>query len=448
MTIGKRLQQVMGMVKAGVTIPVIIEVAHIDSNVESILRSNGFRITTTSRIVPLIYGTADSGIINKISTLDFVLTISYDEPTAIQSFPIAMKMDQRTEIPISQVVDAIGAREVWDAGYTGTGVKIGIIDTGASVKHEMLKDAIAGVYSAVPGEDVTDNNSHGSWCASAAAGRPVDVGGVTLYGVVPGAELYILKALSNEGIGQMSWVNDCMEKAVLDFGCDIISMSLGSLVDMGGTDPTSKLVNEITNKYNVLFVIAAGNSFGIMTIGSPGGAVGAITVGSVALNLPGFDVVSTFSSKGPTTAMLIKPEISSYGGNVIAEGISELIFAAAAHGGYTAMAGTSMACPQVAGAMALLRQAKPDLSRNEVEAIFAEVGFPHPKDNLTGYGVIRVDRMLERLFAQHGPLLQIGKVLEFSQSLMTYPMTLLPRDDAEHDQLNVVRLPVIQRSRG
>ena len=342
-SIGNRLSQVMGMVKESVSLPVIIEMAvPVDENALQELKRTGLRVTSTSRIAPLIYGMANAGTINKLSKLNQVAIVSYDEPTSVLNFPLAAKLEHQEIIPVSEAVNAMGVDAVWDDGITGKDVKIAIIDTGGSLNHPMLKDGIKDSYSAVPGETAEDHNDHGSWCASAAAGRPVETELGPLYGVAPGADLYILKALSNEGQGQMSWVNDCIEKAVLDYKCDVLSMSLGSLTDLAGLDPTSKLVNEITHKYNTLCVVAAGNSFGPMTVGAPGGAASAITVGSVALKLPKQGVVSTFSSKGPTTGLLVKPEIAAYGGNIITPGISELIYAAGSFGEYTSMAGTCL----------------------------------------------------------------------------------------------------------
>jgi Subtilisin-like serine proteases len=443
-SIGNRLSQAMGMVKSSVSLPVIIEMAvAVDDTVLQELKRTGLNVTSTSRIAPLVYGMANSETISALSRLNQVAIVSYDEPTSVMSFPLAAKFEHQEIIPVSEAVDAMGTAAVWDAGITGKDVKIGVIDTGGSLNHKMLKPGIKGSYSAVPGETAEDHNDHGSWCASAAAGRPVETDMGPLYGVAPDADLYILKALSNEGQGQMSWVNDCIEKAVLDYKCDVLSMSLGSLTDLAGLDPTSKLVNEVTNKYNTLCVVAAGNSFGPMTVGAPGGAASAITVGSVALKLPKQGVVSTFSSKGPTTGLLIKPDIAAYGGNLITSGVSELIYAAGSFGEYISMAGTSMATPAVAGAMALLRQAKPDLSRFEVEQLFAESQFPHPKDVLTGYGTIHVDKLYSRLFSPRLPLSELGMPMQVAQSVAAVPLTLMPREYS-NEQLNVVRLPVIR----
>lgn len=432
------------MIKENVSVPIIVELSRypVEDDINELKRS-GLKVASVSRLAPLVNGMATSQAINAISNLQVVVMVSYDEPTTIQSFPLATKIKCEEVIPISEAVNNIGAPALWDLGIDGSGVKIGVIDTGASLTHKMLS-GIKDSYSAVPGESAEDHHSHGTWCASAAAGRPVEHNDVTLYGVAPGADLYIYKALGNEGNGQMSWVNDCIEHAVIEDQCDVLSMSLGSLVDMGGTDPTSKLVNEVTQKYNKLCVVAAGNSFGPMTVGAPGGAAGAITVGSVAMKVPGKGIVSTFSSKGPTTSLLVKPEIAAYGGNVMGPNVSELIYAAGKHGGYEPMAGSSMATPQVAGAMALLRQAEPELSRSTVEQLMAEMGFPHAKDIFTGYGTIRVDEMYNSLGRFRLPLDKLGIPLQMLQSAASLPLAMLPK--AEQEQLNVVRLPVIRAS--
>lgn len=282
---------------------------------------------------------------------------------------------------------------------------------------------------------------HNSWCCSAAAGRPVSTEHGELVGAAPGADLYALKALSDKGTGQMSWVMQCIEKATLDFKCDVISMSLGSLFDNGGLDPVSKLVNDVVQKYNILCVVAAGNSFIPLSIGSPGGAIAAITVGSYALRLPLAGTPSSFESKGPTTSLVLKPDTSAPGGNIMAPGISEMILAAGAHGSYQSMAGTSMATPQAAGALALLRQIKPGLSRAEVEQLLAISSFPIPKDTLRGYGPIRVDTMYRNLGKATLPITELQAPLNVIQSAIYAPFTLIPRP--ENERLKTVRLPAI-----
>lgn len=445
--IGSRLKSVLSMVKTGVSVPVILELSipvPITDDAITALSQKGLKISSKSDIAPLVYGTANEQVINALNTLPFVAAITYDEPVSIQLFPLAAKLERQESISVGETVKAIGADDLWNAGISGKGVKVGVIDTGVSTRHDMIKGSLKGTFSAVPDETVEDAHSHGSWCCSAVSGSSIQEDNVFLSGAAPGADLYALKALSDKGTGQMSWVNQCIEKAVIDFKCDILSMSLGSLTDLGGMDPTSKLVNEVTSKYGTICVIAAGNSFSPMTIGSPGGAIGALTVGSVAMNLPMRNVVSTFSSKGPTTTLVVKPEVATYGGNIIAPNISELIFAAGAFGSYTSMAGTSMATPQVAGALALLKQAKPDLSRLETEQLLAESNFPHAKDTLTGYGTINIAKMYALLDKPRLPLTELEKPLQILQSISAIPLAIRPKTKAEREQMNIVRLPVIR----
>lgn len=441
--IDARLSQVMEQLKDNVVIPIIVQVKPPASSVTTQeLRKSGLNVTSTSKISPLVYGKATKNTIQTLNSNPVVSTIFYDEPIyAAIALPFGVEVERQEIIPLGESVGATGAPELWEQGITGKGVNIGVIDTGISQQHEMLSSNLKGTFSAVPGESIEDENSHGTWCCSAAAGRPVSTEHGDLIGAAPEANLYALKALSDKGTGQMSWVMECIEKAVLDFKCGVLSMSLGSLFDNGGLDPVSKLVNDVVNKHNVLCAVAAGNSWIPLSIGSPGGAASAITVGSHSLRLPVPLTPSSFESKGPTTSLIIKPDTSAPGGNLIAPGVAETILAAGAHESYQHMAGTSMATPQVAGALALLRQAKPDLTRNEVEQLLAVSSFPSPKDTLRGYGPIKVDEMYANIGKKLPPISEMQAPLNTFQSLFFAPLTFIPRKDNE--RLRTVRLPAI-----
>lgn len=438
--IDSRLKQVMDQLKETASIPVIVRLnTAVDGAAQQELSATGLRISNVGGVSPVVYGFATSATIPHIDNLPIVAKVSYDEPMyAAVALPFGIELKKKDIIPLSESINSMEVPHLWEQGLTGEGVNIGVIDTGVSQTHPMIQSGLKGTFSAVPNETVEDENHHGTWCCSAAAGRPVDTEHGYLVGAAPEANLFALKALGDKGNGQMSWVMRCMEKAATDFKCDVISMSLGSLFDNAGLDPVSDMVNDIVTGSNTICVIAAGNSFIPMSIGSPGGAIGSLTVGSHSLRMPGA-APSTFESKGPTTGLLIKPDTSAPGGNLAAPGFAELIMAAGAHNSYAPMAGTSMATPQVAGIMALLKQANKALSRSDVEQLLAMTAFPRIKDTLSGFGPINARKLYQNMGKALLPLAQLQEPLNKIQSAMFAPLAAVPRP--ENERLKAVRLP-------
>ncbi|MBW9220023.1 S8 family serine peptidase [Methanothermococcus sp. SCGC AD-155-N22] len=120
-------------------------------------------------------------------------------------------------------------------------------------------------------------------------------------------------------------------------------------------------VNTIVDNGTVV-VIAAGNEgiFGLRTIGTPGSASKAITVGATGYNM---DYITWFSSRGPVgweDNEVIKPDVVAPG---------EWVLSTYYDNGYAYMSGTSMATPHVSGVIALMLQADPSLTPDEIEQI-------------------------------------------------------------------------------
>ncbi|MEC7722612.1 MAG: S8 family serine peptidase, partial [Candidatus Thermoplasmatota archaeon] len=142
------------------------------------------------------------------------------------------------------------------------------------------------------------------------------------------------------------------------------SMSLGGPGPIEWTSSEEDSVNRYANEMvraGISMLIAAGNSAAPGTIGTPGGAEDVITVGALNKNT----AIAEYSSEGPTEEGRVKPNVAFVGSDVMS----------AQHNsgdGYVAFSGTSMATPGVAGTVALMLQANPDLSPFDVRNILQE----------------------------------------------------------------------------
>jgi subtilisin family serine protease len=96
---------------------------------------------------------------------------------------------------------------------------------------------------------------------------------------------------------------------------------------------------------------------------------------------PNGGLISSFSSYGLSPDLALKPDIGAPGGNIYSSYPLEL-------GGYATLGGTSMASPHVAGAVALLLQAKPRTPSQAVGGILQNSADPKPWWGNPGLGYL------------------------------------------------------------
>ena len=267
----------------------------------------------------------------------------------------------------------ISAPQAWSAGYTGTGAKVAVLDTGVDPTHPDLAGQIAASKDfTVDGGDAVDHFGHGTHVASTIAGTGAASAGERK-GVAPGAKLVIGKVLDDEGEGSDSQVIAGMEWAATQ--ARVVNMSLGGADPSDGTDPVSLALDELSDKTGALFVVAAGNNGedGDSTVTSPGAADRALTVGAV----DGDDNVAVFSSRGPLVGThAAKPDLVAPGVDIVAARAAGTTLGPPVDANYVRASGTSMATPHVAGAAAVLAQRHPDWNAQQLKA--ALVGSADP----------------------------------------------------------------------
>ncbi|MGW7606811.1 S8 family serine peptidase [Streptomyces sp. NPDC054766] len=261
-------------------------------------------------------------------------------------------LDGRVKADMAESNAQIGTPKAWEAGLTGKGVTVAVLDTGVDTSHPDLAGRVAQTKSFIDGQEVADRNGHGTHVTSTVGGSGAASDGKEK-GVAPEATLAVGKVLSDEGSGSESQIIAGMEWAARDVHAKVISMSLGSTEPSDGTDPMAAAVDTLSKETGALFVIAAGNTGAPSSIGSPGAADSALTVGAV----DSADEAAYFTSAGPRYGdNALKPDLSAPGVGILAAR-SQLV---SGSGYYTSMSGTSMATPHVAGVAALLAQEHPD----------------------------------------------------------------------------------------
>ena len=279
-----------------------------------------------------------------------------DDPDIVKIYedlPVHAYLD--TSVPHIQVP------RLWDEGLNGEGVRIAIIDTGIDAGHPDFEGRIVDTAD-FTGEGPEDGHGHGTHCASIAAGSGASSEG-KYRGVAPQASIYTAKVLRSDGSGMMSDVMAGIDWAV-DQGIQIISLSLGGPGPCDGNDALCKLCDAAVEQGAVIVVAAGNDGPGAYTVGSPGCARNVITVGASTDQ----DRVALFSSHGPTVDGRLKPDILLPGTNIVAARAEGTSLGTVVNQYYISASGTSMATPHAAGVCALLLQANPDLTPEEIKS--------------------------------------------------------------------------------
>ncbi|MET0136563.1 MAG: S8 family serine peptidase [Kibdelosporangium sp.] len=293
-------------------------------------------------------------------------------------------LDGPVKALLDRSVPQIGAPAAWQAGYTGAGTTVAVLDTGIDPVHPDLLDAVAGARDFTNSATATaDKFGHGTHVASIVTGK-----NDRFNGVAPDTRLLNGKVLNDRGSGTESGIIAGMQWAVAG-GAQVVNMSLGSDFPSDGTDALSQAVNTLTAESGVLFVIAAGNSGS--TPGTPAAADAALTVGAVDST----DALAPFSSRGPRLGdFAIKPDITAPGVDIVAAKAKDSVIGnsrpnVGEH--HVVISGTSMSTPHVAGAAAILAGQHPTWKAAELKSALMNSARPNPALSVFEQGAGRVD---------------------------------------------------------
>jgi serine protease AprX len=382
----------------------------------------GTTLRVTSRWLNAVSVEAPDSLITRISKLPYVKSIepvtiykrkrtehSAFEPGELRHPRYAPGIQQPTSSGERLVygmsatqIQQIRANVLHEKGYDGTGITIALLDTGFDLSHEALRQVrVRAEYDFVngdgetldkPPDDDIGQDDHGTEVLSIISGNSPG----NFMGVAPAADYLLAKTerVSYRGAEFEYEIEEDWWIAGLEWaeahGADIVSSSLGysnwySYSDLDGITAKTTVAANMAVEKGVVVVVSAGNegkSSDWPYISAPADGFYVIAVGAVN---DGGDIAD-FSSIGPTYDGRIKPD-------VVALGDDAYVVDPNSTTGYRKADGTSMATPLVAGTVALLMQAIPDLNEPKHIAKLLKYTATHAlsPDNRYGWGIINAE---------------------------------------------------------
>jgi len=266
-------------------------------------------------------------------------------------------------------VVTVRAEAVWNLGWNGQGIVVGVTDTGARHTHVALQPRYRGTtqgshnynWFAPTGTAATpsDTNGHGTHCIGSIVGSANGIG------VAPGAQWIACRgcatsSCSNFDLTQCgNWMacptNTAGGAAQCAQAPRIVSNSWGG----GRSNTFYDAIITAWRAAGIVPIFSAGNSGpACNSVLSPSDRPGAISIGSTTNT----GIISSFSSRGTAGNGARKPEVSAPGSSVVSAGHE-------ADTQYRTLSGTSMAGPHAAGVAALVLSRRPNLTVAQVQSI-------------------------------------------------------------------------------
>ena len=327
------------------------------------------------------------------------LTVDKGALQALFNSPDVTSVVEDHQLKIADATNdtVMGVQNVWNAGYSGVGQAVAILDSGVQRDHPFFTGRVVGeaCFSTTSGSNGTiticpngqssqqgagaaapcaNVCSHGTHVAGIAAGNGYFAGGPNTAGVAINANIIAVQVFS----GTTSDGTYAGITGITAFDSDIISglnfvynnnasyhvaavnMSLGNstirtATFCDSTNPTLKNTIDLLRGIGVATVIAAGNDSDPLTIEYPGCISSAVSVGA-SDNLDG---IAYFSDANPNLSLLAPgyQVLSSVPGS-----------------SYDYKSGTSMATPQVTGAFAVLKSRLPNDSVDQILGVLRNTG--------------------------------------------------------------------------
>jgi len=379
--------------------------AYVDSVV-----ARGFTLLNKSKWLNAIsVFSTDSTLITSLNNLPFIEQIVNvkaknnsqpfekwnEEVFSKKSFiqPIADPQNSFTYGPSLRQISMLQGDLLHANGFRGEGMLIAVLDAGfwnlnnnAAFDSLIQNGRLFSTWDFVEkNTDVFDDNNHGTSVLSTMASI---IPGL-LVGTAPYADYILLRTEDVDSeflIEEFNWV--CGAEYADSAGADILNSSLGyttfdnpamnySYMDLNGINGIASRGAKKASEKGILVINSAGNSGSNswFYIGVPADSDEILAVGAV----DSLEVITNFSSRGPSYDGRIKPDVAAMGKDVVL---------ANGNGGIQTGNGTSFSAPIMAGMAACLWQSNPNLTNMHLrQAIIESCDQFNNPDSEKGYGI-------------------------------------------------------------
>lgn len=422
------------------------------------LRDLGITGGTLYKVLPMIMVTTTRGKLFEASRLSQVRSIYGNRTLNWNSDPYF----KTTQVP--RVATDTDLR-IKNNGtpVSGRSVAVAVLDTGINTQHNDLagkvvqnvrlndmQSAAPGFVNPVPVENLVNTDpvsGHGTFVAGIIAGSGVTSGG-KYGGVAPGANLVGLSAGDVNLSFVLAGFDYLLEKG-RNYNARVVNCSFSSNADFDYNDPVNIATKMLTD-LGVNVVVSAGNTgAGNGTMNPYAQAPWVVSVGATddkgrladfssrgrfggrlpgpTLVAPGVNVVSLRSTTSQTGAVGLTP----LGVDTQRLTVGELPF-------YTTASGTSFSTPQVAGAIAMMLEANPNLTPAEIKNILRSTTTPltHNYSHEVGAGMLNTHAAVlraafpEREMGIYRAVLERGAVSFMNETAQVFQGTAIPGSSA------------------
>ncbi len=374
--------------------------------VESAVVREGGSITHDLPIINGFSAKVPASDIPLISRMPGVTAVTLDRAARVQSTP-----GSTNNIP-SVYKQVVRGDKLAKSGGDGTGVTVALIDTGVTplpdianslvtVTTDPLGQVSAQCINMTDEPTCNDSYGHGTFMAGIIAGNGAASAGKYV-GMAPNAKVLSVKIAGATGASDVSTIIAAIQWVVsfkAQYGIDVLNLSLGTdSTQSYSVDPLDYAVERAWQSGIVVNVAASNRGPSSATISDPANDPFVVTVGAIDdKGTAGFgdDVLPNFTSRGPTSDGMAKPDVVAPGAHIVslaAPGASITTqFPPSMAAPYRRGSGTSMATAVVSGLVAQMLSLQPALTPDRVKYELMSTAHPDASSDVMAVGSGVVD---------------------------------------------------------